>query len=179
MWLGLTVVLTVGAVIAIRRRYWPAVLYSAGVTILLLGICAIVVASWGWVAWTPQQMDMTQTVLVAESIVFAAAMASRVRLLRRSEQALTVRTQELVEALGTDALTGAANRAGLTSHGEAAVRAGDSGRSPLDVTRRTDGMYIFRIMTTSSDAAHTELVFDQDELDAFHDGVFNHEFDHV
>lgn len=119
-----TVVLTVGAVIAMRRRYWPAVLYSAGVTILLLGICAIVVASWGWVAWTPQQMDMTQTVLVAESIVFAAAMASRVRLLRRSEEALTVRTQELVEALGTDALTGAANRAGLTSHGEAAVRAG-------------------------------------------------------
>ncbi len=119
-----TVVLTVGAVIAMRRRYWPAVLYSAGVTILLLGICAIVVASWGWVAWTPQQMDMTQTVLVAESIVFAAAMASRVRLLRKSEEALTVRTQELVEALGTDALTGAANRAGLTSHGEAAVRAG-------------------------------------------------------
>lgn len=119
-----TVVLTVGAVMAIRRRYWPAVLYSAGVTILLLGICAIVVASWGWVAWTPQQMDMTQTVLVAESIVFAAAMASRVRLLRQSEEALTVRTQELVEALGTDALTGAANRAGLTSHGEAAVRAG-------------------------------------------------------
>ncbi|MBB6560621.1 diguanylate cyclase (GGDEF)-like protein [Acidovorax soli] len=119
-----TVVLTVGAVMAMRRRYWPAVLYSLGVTILLLGICAIIVASWGWVAWTPQQMDMTQTVLVAESIVFAAAMASRVRLLRRSEQALTVRTQELVEALGTDALTGAANRAGLTSHGEAAIRAG-------------------------------------------------------
>lgn len=119
-----TLVLTVGAVMAMRRRYWPAVLYSLGVAILLLGICAIVVASWGWVAWTPQQMDMTQTVLVAESIVFAAAMASRVRLLRKSEEALTVRTQELVEALGTDALTGAANRAGLTSHGEAAVRAG-------------------------------------------------------
>lgn len=119
-----TVVLTVGAVMAMRRRYWPAVLYSAGVTIVLLGICAIIVASWGWVAWKPWQMEMTQTVLVAESIVFAAAMASRVRLLRRSEQALTVRTQELVEALGTDALTGAANRAGLTTQGEAAVRAG-------------------------------------------------------
>ncbi|MFN4121643.1 MAG: diguanylate cyclase [Acidovorax sp.] len=119
-----TVVLTVGAVMAMRRRYWPALLYCAGVTILLLGICAIIVASWGWVAWTPWQMDMTQTVLVAESVVFAAAMASRVRLLRRSEQALTVRTQELVEALGTDALTGAANRAGLNQQGEAAVRAG-------------------------------------------------------
>ena len=120
-----TVVLTVGAVIAMRRRYWPAVLYCAGISILLLGICAIIVASWGWVAWTPWQMDMTQTVLVAESVVFAAAMASRVRLLRRSERALSVRTQELVEALGTDALTGAANRAGLTRHAEAAVRDGE------------------------------------------------------
>lgn len=116
-----TVVLTAGAVVAMRRRYWPAVLYSAGVTLLLIGICAIVVASWGWVAWTPQQMDMTQTVLVAESIVFAAAMASRVRLLRNSEEALTVRTQELVEALGTDALTGAANRAGLASRAGSAI----------------------------------------------------------
>lgn len=119
-----TVVLTAGAVMAIRRRYWPAVLYCAGVTLLLVGICAIVVASWGWVAWTPQQMDMTQAVLVAESIVFAAAMASRVRLLRRSEAALTVRTQELVEALGTDALTGAANRAGLARQAEDAIAAG-------------------------------------------------------
>ena len=116
-----TLVLTAGAVVAMRRRYWPAVLYSAGVAILLVGICAIVVASWGWVAWTPQQMDMTQTVLVAESVVFAAAMASRVRLLRNSEEALTVRTQELVEALGTDALTGAANRAGLTARAGAAI----------------------------------------------------------
>lgn len=119
-----TVVLVAGAVTAMRRRYWPAVLYCAGVALLLVGICAIIVASWGWVAWTPGQMDLTQAVLVAESIVFAAAMASRVRLLRNSEEALTVRTQELVEALGTDALTGAANRAGLTQRAEAALRDG-------------------------------------------------------
>ena len=118
-----TVVLTAGAVVAMRRRYWPAVLYCAGVALVLVGICAIIVASWGWVAWTPQQMDVTQTVLVAESLVFAAAMASRVRLLRNSQEALTVRTQELVEALGTDALTGAANRAGLARRAEAAVQA--------------------------------------------------------
>ncbi len=119
-----TVVLAAGAVMAMRRRYWPAVLYCAGVALLLVGICAIIVASWGWVVWTPGQMDLTQTVLVAESVVFAAAMASRVRLLRNSEEALTVRTQELVEALGTDALTGAANRAGLTQRAEAAIRDG-------------------------------------------------------
>jgi diguanylate cyclase (GGDEF)-like protein len=119
-----TLVLVAGAVMAMRRRYWPAVLYCVGVALLLVGICAIIVASWGWVAWAPQQMDLTQTVLVAESVVFAAAMASRVRLLRNSEEALTVRTQELVEALGTDALTGAANRAGLTQRAEAAIRDG-------------------------------------------------------
>ncbi|KAF1046825.1 sensor domain-containing diguanylate cyclase [Xylophilus sp.] len=119
-----TIVLSAGAVAAMRRRYWPAVLYCVGVAVLLAGICVIIVASWGWVAWTPQQMDVTQAALVAESIVFAAAMASRVRLLRHSEQALTVRTRELVEALGTDALTGVANRAGLTGRAEALLRTG-------------------------------------------------------
>lgn len=120
-----TVVLAAGALIAVRRRYWPAVLYSAGVLLLLLGICAIIVASWGWVAWKPGQMDLTQAALVAEAVIFAAAMASRLRLLRMSEQALGRRTRELVEVLGTDALTGAANRAGLARRAEAALEAGE------------------------------------------------------
>ncbi|WP_225977740.1 sensor domain-containing diguanylate cyclase [Paracidovorax avenae] len=120
-----TVVLAAGALIAVRRRYWPAVLYSAGVLLLLLGICAIIVASWGWVAWAPGQMDLTQAALVAEAVIFAAAMASRLRLLRMSEQALGRRTRELVEVLGTDALTGAANRAGLARRAEAALEAGE------------------------------------------------------
>ena len=120
-----TAVLAAGALIAVRRRYWPAVLYSAGVLLLLLGICAIIVASWGWVAWTPGQMDVTQAALVAESLIFAAAMASRLRMLRMSEQALGRRTRELVEVLGTDALTGAANRAGLGRRAGAALEAGE------------------------------------------------------
>lgn len=120
-----TVVLAAGALIAVRRRYWPAVLYSAGVLLLLLGICAIIVASWGWVAWTPGQMDVTQAALVAESLIFAAAMASRLRMLRKSEQALGRRTRELVEVLGTDALTGAANRAGLARRAAVALEAGE------------------------------------------------------
>lgn len=120
-----TAVLAAGALIAVRRRYWPAVLYSAGVLLLLLGICAIIVASWGWVAWTPGQMDITQAALVAESLIFAAAMASRLRMLRRSEQALGRRTRELVEVLGTDALTGAANRAGLARRAAVALEAGE------------------------------------------------------
>lgn len=108
-----TFVLLIGALFALRRRYWPAVLYCVGVALLLAGISAIIVASWGWLAWTPSQMNVTQAALVGELVVFAVAMASRLKLVLRSEQALTQRTQQLVEALGTDALTGAASRSGL------------------------------------------------------------------
>ncbi|SFO79240.1 diguanylate cyclase (GGDEF) domain-containing protein [Variovorax sp. PDC80] len=113
-----TAVMVIGAMFAIRRRYWPAVLYCIGVGLLLAGIGAIVFASWGWIEWAPGQMNVSQAALVAELVVFAVAMASRLRLVLRSEQALTARTQQLVEALGTDALTGAASRAGLESRGE-------------------------------------------------------------
>ncbi len=113
-----TVVMVIGALIAMRRRYWPAVLYFFGVALLLAGIGAIVVASWGWIEWAPNQMNVSQGALVAELIVFAVAMGSRLQLVLRSEQALTARTQQLVEALGTDALTGAASRAGFESRGE-------------------------------------------------------------
>jgi diguanylate cyclase (GGDEF)-like protein len=113
-----TVVMVVGALVAMRRRYWPAVLYFFGVALLLAGVGMIVVASWGWIAWAPDQMNVSQGALVAELVVFAVAMASRLRLVLRSEQALTARTQQLVEALGTDALTGATSRAGLEGRAE-------------------------------------------------------------
>lgn len=113
-----TVVMVVGALVAMRRRYWPAVLYFFGIALLLAGVGTIVLPSWGWMAWAPNQMNVSQGALVAELIVFAVAMASRLRLVLRSEQALTTRTQQLVEALGTDALTGATSRTGLESRGE-------------------------------------------------------------
>uniref|UniRef100_UPI000D3CBB87 diguanylate cyclase domain-containing protein n=2 Tax=unclassified Variovorax TaxID=663243 RepID=UPI000D3CBB87 len=113
-----TVVMVVGALVAMRRRYWPAVLYFFGVALLLAGVGTIVVASWGLIAWAPGQMNVSQGALVAELVVFAVAMASRLRLVLRSEQALTARTQQLVEALGTDALTGATSRAGFESRGD-------------------------------------------------------------
>jgi diguanylate cyclase (GGDEF)-like protein len=119
-----TVVMVVGALAAMRRRYWPAVLYFFGVALLLAGVAAIVLPSWGWTTWAPNQMNVSQGALVAELIVFAVAMASRLRLVLRSEQALTARTQQLVEALGTDALTGATSRTGLESRGEEWLREG-------------------------------------------------------
>ncbi|MDP9898633.1 diguanylate cyclase [Variovorax ginsengisoli] len=119
-----TAVLLVGAVVAVRGRYWPAVLYCIGVALLFIGICAIIVASWGWIAWTPDQINVTQAALIAELVVFAVAMASRLRLMLRSEQALTARTQQLVEALGTDALTGIASRVGLEGPASIRIREG-------------------------------------------------------
>jgi diguanylate cyclase (GGDEF)-like protein len=119
-----TVVMVVGALAAMRRRYWPAVLYFFGVALLLAGVAAIVLPSWGWTTWAPNQMNVSQGALVAELVVFAVAMASRLRLVLRSEQALTARTQQLVEALGTDALTGATSRTGLESRGEEWLREG-------------------------------------------------------
>ena len=113
-----TLLLLLGAVVAVRRRYWPAMLYCIGIALLFGGMSAIVVASWGWVAWQPGQINITQAALAAEMVVFAVAMASRLRLVLRSEQALTARTHQLVEALGTDALTGAASRSGFESRGE-------------------------------------------------------------
>jgi len=113
-----TVVLVAGALVAVRGRYWPAFFYFFGIATLLVGISAIVIASWGWIAWSPSQMNVSQGALVAELVVFAVAMASRLKLVLRSEQALTARTQQLIEALGTDALTGASSRTGLEGRAE-------------------------------------------------------------
>ncbi|MBF6329633.1 hypothetical protein [Nocardia transvalensis] len=47
----------------------------------------------------------------------------------------------------------------------------------LTVTRRADGMFVFRT-ATQQPVPGVELVFDQAELDAFHHGVHQREFDH-
>ncbi|MFI5779745.1 hypothetical protein [Nocardia sp. NPDC051570] len=59
---------------------------------------------------------------------------------------------------------------------QAGVRVGRVEAAPLTVTRRTDDMYVFRAATTQP-VPDVELIFDQAELDAFHDGVRNREFD--
>jgi len=62
---------------------------------------------------------------------------------------------------------------------QTAVRSGAADDSPLSLVRRADGLYTFRLTPERTHPAHVELVFDQDEIDAFHDGVRNHEFDHA
>ncbi|MCM6774230.1 hypothetical protein NDR87_12180 [Nocardia sp. CDC159] len=59
---------------------------------------------------------------------------------------------------------------------QASVRENRVEAAPLTVTRRADGMYVFRAATTQP-VPDVELVFDQDELDAFLDGVRHREFD--
>lgn len=63
---------------------------------------------------------------------------------------------------------------------QTAVRDSDAGEAPLSLHRRGDGLYVFRrAATPAAEETRVELVFDQDEIDAFHDGVRNHEFDHA
>jgi hypothetical protein len=58
------------------------------------------------------------------------------------------------------------------------VRSGDTEGLALNVTLRSDGMYVFRNVDPKTDASpDVELVFNEGEIEAFHDGVAKYEFD--
>src|SRR2546423_1775543 len=57
---------------------------------------------------------------------------------------------------------------------QVAGRSHDGDPYPLTRARRAGGFYVLSLPATETPV---ELVFDQDEIDAFHDGVRNHEFD--
>ncbi|MFH0134410.1 diguanylate cyclase domain-containing protein [Variovorax sp. VaC1] len=115
-----TVLLAVGAVMALRRLPWPSALFLAGMVLLLGGISATPMSIWLDPAWAPRRMNFAQAAVIAELLVFAAAMGVRLR----TEQALETRVQRKVEDLGTDALTGATSRAGFESRGKDWLREG-------------------------------------------------------
>jgi len=115
-----TVLLAVGAVMALRRLPWPSALFLAGMVLLLGGISATPMSIWLDPAWAPRRMNFAQAAVIAELLVFAAAMGARLR----TEQALETRVQRKVEDLGTDALTGATSRAGFESRGKDWLREG-------------------------------------------------------
>ncbi|WP_185546072.1 diguanylate cyclase [Variovorax sp. KBW07] len=115
-----TVVLAAGAVTVLRRLPWPATLLLAGAALLLAGISATPMSIWLDAAWVPRRINFAQAAVVAELVVFIAAIGVRLR----TERALEVRTQQKVEDLGTDALTGATSRAGFESRGRDWLREG-------------------------------------------------------
>ncbi|MGH3625575.1 MAG: hypothetical protein ACRDQ5_27990 [Sciscionella sp.] len=59
---------------------------------------------------------------------------------------------------------------------QAGHRIGDTEGLCLSVTEREDGLYVVRAAVPQP-VDDVELAFDQHEVDAFYDGVHNHEFD--
>ncbi|WP_261803695.1 GGDEF domain-containing protein [Variovorax sp. PAMC26660] len=115
-----TVILAVGAVMVLRRLPWPAALFLAGAALLIGGISATPMSIWLDPAWAPRRMNFAQAAVIAELMVFVIAIGVRLR----ADRALEARTQQKVEDLGTDALTGATSRAGFESRGRDWLREG-------------------------------------------------------
>lgn len=119
-----TAVMAVAAVAAFRRGYKPAMFYLLSAGMLLAGISVMIIVSWGWLPWAPAQMDVMQVALCAELVVFAIALASRMRLLSQSARRLEVQAQRLQHELSVDGLTGAANRLGFERRAQTLLDAG-------------------------------------------------------
>ncbi|MGJ7562547.1 diguanylate cyclase domain-containing protein [Variovorax sp. GB1R11] len=119
-----TVLLAVGALLAWRALPWTVALFCAGAVLLLAGISATPLPAWAEQPWTALRMNTAQAAVIAELALLALALAARIRQVLRAEKALEQRTQALMGAMGTDALTGATSRAGLESRGAEWLREG-------------------------------------------------------
>jgi diguanylate cyclase (GGDEF)-like protein len=119
-----TVLLAVGALLAWRALPWTSVLFCAGGVLLLAGISAAHLSGWGEQPASPGTLRVAQAAVTAELLMLALAVAARIRQVLRAEKALEQRTQALMGAMGTDALTGATSRAGLQSRGAEWLREG-------------------------------------------------------
>lgn len=116
-----TVILAVGAVKVLRRLPWPAALFLAGAALLLGGLSTAWMSGWIGPAWAPRQPNLAQAAVIAELVVFALALGMSLRADRSAE----VRsTQHKTGESGTDALTGAASRAGFENRAEEWLRDG-------------------------------------------------------
>lgn len=119
-----TVLLAVGALLARRALPWTAALFCAGAVLLLGGISATHLPTWSAEAPGEGHVNLAQAAVIAELAMLALAVAARIRQVLRAEKALEQRTQALMGAMGTDALTGATSRAGLESRGAEWLREG-------------------------------------------------------
>lgn len=110
-----TVLLAAGAVKAMPRMPWPATLFLAGAALLLGGLSTAWMTSWIGPSWAPRQPNLAQAGVIAELMVFALALGMRLRADRAAEAR---GTQHETKEPGTDALTGAASRAGFENRAE-------------------------------------------------------------
>jgi diguanylate cyclase (GGDEF)-like protein len=109
-----TVILAAGAVKVLRRQPWPAALFLAGAALLLGGLSIARMSAWIAPAWAPPQPNLVQAAVIAELMIFAFALGMRLR----GDGAGEARAQQKAGDSGTDALTGAASRAGFEKRSE-------------------------------------------------------------
>ena len=118
-----TVCVFVAAATSWHRGFAPARWYLTGQVTLFVAVFASVLTSWGVVDLPFLSDNGLQTGLAIETVVFAVALGSRIRLMQAMQSALTLKTEQLTVAAETDTLTGAANRAGLAAQAHALLHA--------------------------------------------------------
>jgi len=117
-------VMVLGATRAWRGNYRPALLYLAGLGILVAAALLLVLSNWGVLPWKSMWLNLLQAGVAAELVVFSVALGSRIRLLQRSQRELHARADWLATQVETDPLTGAVNRAGLMRRGSQHIATG-------------------------------------------------------
>jgi diguanylate cyclase (GGDEF)-like protein len=118
-----TVNVFVAAVLSWKRGFAPARWYLTGQLALFVAIFGSVLTSWGVIDMPFLSDNGLQTGLAIETVVFAVALGSRIRLMQAMQSELTLKTEQLTLAAETDTLTGVANRAGLAARAHAVLHA--------------------------------------------------------
>ena len=109
---GMGIVFTAGLLV-LARGYRPAAWYIAGQMLLFGAVLTVVLVTWGQLNWPFWLASGLQIGVAAESVVFAIALSSRVRLLKHESSRLETRAASLAQEARTDPLTGLLNRSGL------------------------------------------------------------------
>ena len=105
-----------------QQGYQPARWYLLGSVLPFLAVGTVVAVNWGWsvqLFWLHNGLEIG---IVAQSLVFAAALSARIRHVQRENAHLTQRSRHLAQAAATDSLTGLTNRRGLDEIGNALLR---------------------------------------------------------
>lgn len=101
-----------------RQGFVPAAWYLCGQAVLFLSALVVVGVNWGLLDAPFLLANGLQIGVVAEMLVFAYALSARVRLMREHQTELRRQAHDLAEAVATDALTGLANRVGLSQRAQ-------------------------------------------------------------